>query len=296
MLVADGLGIAIRPHLAVEPAAGILAASFARQRESPFPEPFFEKYLIEASEVSHFVNAQAVQALFSDFAHAGNLAHIQRSQEVGLLPGHDPEHAVGLGLGGRHLRDQTRYADADRAVELRVRLHLLMECMGSAQRRAVQPFRPSHIEIGFVNGGHFDQRRKRSQHAVHFFRALAIAVRVTVDEDGVGAKFRRRTEWHGGVDAELAGLLRCRRNHAALVALRSNNNRLALQFRIEQFLHGHKEGVHVEVEDRPGKAIHVGKNEGPLDFTKGNGAMREPNYLRPSTRYKSDSVRPYSYT
>src|SRR5438094_3491854 len=53
MFVADRLGISIGPHFAVEPAAGIFAARFARQCQSPLSETLFEESLIKASEVSY---------------------------------------------------------------------------------------------------------------------------------------------------------------------------------------------------------------------------------------------------
>jgi len=56
VFVADGLGISVGSDFAIEPAAGIFPARFARQRQSPFSEVFLEKSLIESGKVSYFVN------------------------------------------------------------------------------------------------------------------------------------------------------------------------------------------------------------------------------------------------
>src|SRR5258706_1089647 len=69
-------------------------------------------------------------------------------------------------------------------------------------------------------------------------------------EDRVGTMLIGCAQRHGRVDAELARLVRRRRNHAALVALPTDDHGLALQTRIEELLHGHEERVHVEVKDR----------------------------------------------
>ncbi len=100
MFVTDRLGLGIGADFTIEPAAGIFTAGFPRQRQSPFPEAFFEKSLVETSQVADFVNAQAVQILFGDLADAGNLAHVQRSQEIGFLTGYNPKDPVGFGSGG----------------------------------------------------------------------------------------------------------------------------------------------------------------------------------------------------
>jgi len=49
--------------------------------------------------------------------------------------------------------------------------------------------------------------------------------------------------------AKLPRRIRCGRDHAALVALPADNDRLALQRRVKQFLDRHEEGVHIDVED-----------------------------------------------
>ena len=201
-------------------------------RASPhFPKRSSRKVSSKRAEVSDLANAQAVQVLFGDFADAGNLAHVERSQEVCFLSGHDPEHAVGLGPGRRDFRDEARDTDPDRAVELGLGLHLLMEQVSGAQRRTVQPFGAGHVEIGFIDRGHFDLGRERGQHPVHFFGTLAIAVGMAVHEDGLRTQLGRGAQRHGGVHAKLAGFVRRRGNHAALVALSSHDDCLCLSVR-----------------------------------------------------------------
>ena len=177
----------------------------------PAPAPICRSVLRErfhrSAQISDLVNAQAVQVLFGDFADARNLAHIQRRQKICFLPGHNPEDAVGFGPGGRNFRDEPRDADPDRAVEPGLGLHLLVEQVSGAERRAVQPFGAGHIEIGFIDRSHLDLRRERGQHPMHFFRTLPIAIGMAVDEDGLRAKLGCGAQRHGGVHAKLAGFV-----------------------------------------------------------------------------------------
>ena len=103
---------------------------------------------------------------------------------------------------------------------------------------------------------------------MHFFGTFPIAIRMAVHEDGLRAELGRGAQRHGGVHAKLAGLVRGGGNHAALVALPAHDYRFPLQLGIEQFFHGHKKGVHIDVEDRPGKAGHGDRYNSATHFTK----------------------------
>ncbi len=96
--------------------------------------------------------------------------------------------------------------------------------------------------------------RKCAENFVDFLGALAVALGMSVDEDGVRTKLGRRAQRHGGMDSELAGCIGGRGNHAALVALSADHDWLAFQRWIEEFFDGHEEGVHVDVEDGAGEA------------------------------------------
>src|SRR5438067_1601419 len=97
MLVADRLGISIGPHLAVEPAAGIFATCFARQRQSPLSETLLQKALIKAGKVLDLSNPKAVQVSFCNLSDPRNFAHIEWSEEINFLSRHDPKNSVWFG-------------------------------------------------------------------------------------------------------------------------------------------------------------------------------------------------------
>ena len=85
---------------------------------------------------------------------------------------------------------------------------------------------------------------------------------MSVDEDGVRTLLGRSAQRHGGMHSELARFIRCRRDHAALVPLSADHDRLAFQRRIEQFFHRDEEGVHIDVEDGAGEGGLLGGSHG----------------------------------
>ncbi len=121
---------------------------------------FFQKRIVEASKIANLMNVQRMQALFSDFSHSRNIAHVERRKKLRFLPGNNPENPVRLGFGGRDFGNQARNADPDRTIKLCLGFHSLVQAMGGAQRRAVQAGGAGHVEISFVNGSHLDQRRE----------------------------------------------------------------------------------------------------------------------------------------
>ena len=71
------------------------------------------------------------------------------------------------------------------------------------------------------------------------------------DENGLRAEFVRRAQRHGGVNAELAGFVGGRGDHAALVALAAHHDGFAFERGIEQLFHRHEKRVHVDMEYGP---------------------------------------------
>ena len=249
MLVADGFGSDLVAHLSIEPAARVFAASLAGKRQSPLAKAFFKKSFIEAGEIADPVDPQRMQILLHHLAHARDVAHVERRKKLCFLPGDDPEHTMRLRLGGRNFGDEARAANPDGTIQLRLGLHLLMQVWAALQRGAVQAFRACHVEIGFVDRSHLHLRRERTQDVMNFLRALAIAVRMSVDKDGLRTKLRRRAQRHGRVHSEFARLIRRCGDHAAFVALSAHHNCFAFQRGIKQLFHRDEEGVHVDVED-----------------------------------------------
>ena len=80
-----------------------------------------------------------------------------------------------------------------------------MQLVGGAKRRAMQALGAGDIHIGFVDGGHFHLRRKPFQDGVDAARIIAVALRVTIHENGLRAQTVGGAQRHGGVDAEFSG-------------------------------------------------------------------------------------------
>ena len=143
--------------------------------------------------------------LLHHFADAGDFADIERSEELRFFARNDVEDAVGLGLRRRDFGNQAGGPHPDGTVQAGVSFHAQVQGVRGFQRRAVQAFGTGHVEIGFVDGGHFHLRRKCSENFVDFFGALAVTVGMSVDEDGLGAEFGGGAQRHGGMDSEFAG-------------------------------------------------------------------------------------------
>src|SRR5580692_3035678 len=98
-----------------------------------------------------------------------------------------------------------------------------METMSGGQCRPMQTLGAGHVEISFVDGGHFDQRGKRGEHAMNFLGILQIAMAMAVHENGVRTELGSGTQRHGGMHAELASLVGCGSDHSTFVALTSDD-------------------------------------------------------------------------
>jgi hypothetical protein len=170
-----------------------------------------------------------VEVLLRDLADAGDFADIERREKSCLAAGQDPEDAVRLGLVGGNFGYEARGGDADGAVEARALLHALVEQVGGTQRRTVQAPGARHIEVGFVNRRHFDERGEGLEDLADLMRALAVAVGVAFDEDGLRAEFVGCAQRHGGMDAELAGGVRSGGDDAALVGAAADHDGLAAE-------------------------------------------------------------------
>jgi hypothetical protein len=61
--------------------------------------------------------------------------------------------------------------------------------------------------------------------------------------------------WRGGADTEAPGFIACRRHDPAF-APTQNGRRNALQARVVALLYGSIDGIHVDVDDLPGRIAH----------------------------------------
>ena len=88
-----------------------------------------------------------------------------------------------------------------------------------------------------------EKQRSRS----NTFWKFAVNPAPAGDEDAVRAEPARLETRHGGPDPVLTGFVGRGGNHPAAGAA-AHHHRLAFQGRIEDALHGHVEGVHVDVQ------------------------------------------------
>ena len=115
----------------------------------------------------------------------------------------------------------------DRAIEAGLDLHAQVQGVGGFERRAVQAFGAGHVEVGFVDRGHFDLRRERAEHFVDFLGTFPIALGMAIDENRVGTHFSRGAQGHGGMHTELAGFIGGGGDDTTLVALSAHYDRFA---------------------------------------------------------------------
>ncbi len=80
---------------------------FACEGETPFAEFRFEGFFFQSSEIADFANAYFVEILFHYFAYARDFAYFEGREEPGFYSGKDVQDAVGLGLIGRDLGNQS---------------------------------------------------------------------------------------------------------------------------------------------------------------------------------------------
>jgi hypothetical protein len=73
---------------------------------------------------------------------------------------------------------------------------------------------------------------------------------MAIHKNGMRTLLGRGPQGQGGVHAKLARLIRCRGDYATFIALPAYDNGFALELGIEQLFHGHKECIHIDVEDK----------------------------------------------
>ncbi|HET6179787.1 MAG TPA: hypothetical protein VFE61_22890 [Candidatus Sulfotelmatobacter sp.] len=122
---------------------------------------------------------------------------------------------------------------------------------------------------GFVDGCHLHFGGERVEHFVDFLGTLAVALGMSVDEDGMRAHLSRGTQRHGGVNSELARFVGGGGDNTTLVALAANDDGLAFQRRVEELFDRDEEGVHVDVEDGTGKRGIGYGGHAQADFSSG---------------------------
>ena len=105
------------------------------------------------------------------------------------------------------------------------------------------------VEIGFVDGNHFDDGREFREDGGDAIAPFGIFFVVAVEKNGVRAEAARGAERHGGVDTEFAGFVAGGGDDAALVGAAADDYRFAAKIGAVEEFDGDEEGVHVHVED-----------------------------------------------
>ena len=113
----------------------------------------------------------------------------------------------------------------------------------------MKPFGAGQIEVGFVDGNHFDDGRKLPKDLRDAVAPFRILFMVAVEENGVWAKPPSGPQRHGRVDTVLASFVAGGGDDAALIGTPTDNHGLPAQVGAVQEFHGNEESVHIHMED-----------------------------------------------
>jgi hypothetical protein len=194
-------------------------------------------------------NAEGAEGAFGDFADAGNFADGKRSEETGFHTGCDPDEAARLALIGGDFGGEAGGGESAGAGKTGLFGDGAKKFVGSGERRAVEAFGAGEVEIGFVDGNHFNDGREFRKDGGDAIAPFGIFFMMAVEEDGVRAEAAGGAQGHGGVDAEFAGFVAGGGDNAALVWAAADDNGLAAEVGAVEEFDGDEEGVHVDVED-----------------------------------------------
>jgi hypothetical protein len=113
----------------------------------------------------------------------------------------------------------------------------------------MEAFGAGEVEIGFIDGDHFDDGGKPGEDGGDAIAPFRILFVMAVEEDGMGAEAACSSERHRRVYAELAGFIASSGDNAALIGAAADYDGLAAKVRAVEEFDGDEEGVHVHVED-----------------------------------------------
>jgi len=244
VVVGDGLGLGVDEEF-----VGVTPAGLAIKRCAPLPEDLFKFFLRVGGELFYDFDAKRAEGAFGDFADAGDFADGERGEEAGFHAGCDPNKAARLALIRSNLGGETRGGESAGAWQAGLLRDGAQELVGSGERGTMQAFGAGEIQIGFVDGDHFDDGREFGENSGDAIAPFGIFFMMAVEENGVGTKSASRAEGHGGMDAVFAGFVTGSGDDAALVRAAADDNGLAAEVRAVEEFNGDEEGVHVHMED-----------------------------------------------
>src|SRR4029077_17559083 len=121
--------------------------------------------------------------------------------------------------------------------------------VGGGKWRAVNTLGSGEIEVGFVDGNHFDDRREPGQYRRDAVAPLTVFFVMAVEKNSVRTKAPSGAQWHCRVNTVFARFVAGGRDDAALVSPAADDHRFAAQFRAGEQLHRNEKRVHIHVQD-----------------------------------------------
>src|SRR5208337_2065071 len=244
VIVRDGFGLGINEEF-----VGVSATGFAVEGSAPLAEDFFEFFLGVGGELFDGFDAEGAEGAFGDLADAGNFADGEWGEEAGFHAGSYPDEAAGLALVGGDFCREAGGGESAGAGKRGLSGDGAEEFVGRGERSAVEAFGTGEVEVGFVDGDHFDDGRKFGEDGGDAIAPFGIFFVVAIEEDGMGAEASGGAQGHGGVDTEFAGFVAGGGDYAALVGAAADHYGLAAEIGAGEEFDGDEEGVHVDVED-----------------------------------------------
>jgi len=227
----------------------IAAARFAVKRRSPPAENLFKFFRGMFGELRDGFDAERAKGAFGDFADAGNFAHRKRRQKLCFLAGSNPDEAARFSLIAGDFCGEAGGGEAAGAGKAGFARNGAKQFVRGGERRAVHALGAGEIEVGFVDGNHFDDGRKSREDGGDAVAPFGVFCVMAVEENGVRAKLSGGAERHGGMNAELSRFVAGGGYDAALIGTTSDDNGFTAEIGAVKMFDGDEEGVHVDVKN-----------------------------------------------
>ena len=244
MILRNGFGFGIEDEF-----VGIAAAGFAIEGGAPLAENFLEFFLGERGDLLDGFDSESAQSFFGDFADAGDFSDGEWREKLRFAAGRNPHEAARFALVGCDLGDEAGGGQAAGTRESGFTGDGAKKFVGRGERRSVEAFRPGEIEIGFVDGDHFDDGRKFREDGSDAIAPERVFGVVAVEKNCVGTEASGGAQRHGGLDAVLARFIAGGGDDSALIGAAADDHRLAAKLGALEEFDGNEEGVHVDVEN-----------------------------------------------
>src|SRR6185312_2515423 len=208
-----------------------------------------ELSLRERGERADRLDAGGDEALLGLRPDAREPSDVERREEARLVALGNDRKAARLPVVAADLRHDLRRRDPDCTGEARRSpdggLHRLGDLAGLEKRRGYL----ADIEVALVEPRLLDGGHDAAHGLPDVLRVFAVQRVARADEDHPGAAPQRLRTAHGGVDAELPGLVVRGGNDASTVWIAAHDERLRPKARVFELLDRGEEGVEIEVGD-----------------------------------------------